>query len=62
MNAREFYYAVVRMRFAQRLQEQMPCGEATKHRKIELEAIVDAEIKRVEVRLKQEAEQQQKLL
>lgn len=58
MNAREFYYAVVRMRFAQRLQENMSC-EGTRKSRIELEAIVDAEIKRVEEVLKRQAEQAQ---
>lgn len=58
MNARQFYNIVVRMRRAQRDCEAKPSAY-NKAMRNELERQVDAEIERVEKRMREEAENQQ---
>lgn len=61
MNAREFFMMVAKMRRAQREYEKLP-STRNKTFKSQYEDIIDREIERVELRLKQESEQQQQKL
>lgn len=62
MNARQFYNMVVKMRKAQRDYEKLPSTRNAQF-KSNYEALIDAEIERVEKIKQNEAEkQQQKLL